>query len=143
MNREILFRGKRVDNGEWVYGAYGNHTSLDAMIIDRPYPTSGGDLSAIGFWVVDPSTVGQYTGLTDKNERKIFDGDIINACEDGEDYIYTVRWCGGAYPAFDVKPDIDCDSNGLSYLYWFGAGIEVIGNIHDNQEMVGGADSVS
>lgn len=47
--REILFRGKRVDNGEWVKGAYGKHTSFDAMIMDRPYPTINGDLSALNF----------------------------------------------------------------------------------------------
>lgn len=86
---------------------------------------------------VDPQTVGQYIGVTDKNGVNVFDGDIIRAIAEGEEEIYTVEWCGDRkYPAFDLKPQIDCDGNGLSYLLWVEAEIEVIGNVHDNPELL-------
>lgn len=65
--REILFRGKRVDNGEWVYGSF--HKKFEScFIIPLPIITSQSK--------VDPATVGQYTGLT-ANGRQIFEGDIV------------------------------------------------------------------
>lgn len=135
--REILFRGKRQDNGEWVFGCFGQHTTLDAFIIKKPYPDVRGEISALGFWSVEPATVGQYTGLTDRNGVKIFEMDIARFKRFGTRYIgkiiYNQKTAGfellwntivGAYG----EKATHCANLSVS------EDIEVIGNIHDNPE---------
>lgn len=76
--REILFRGKRVDTGEWVYGAYCHYDDIeDNGKDDCDYIIQKHNGEHFPFVKVIPSTIGQYTGLTDKNGKKIFQGDII------------------------------------------------------------------
>ena len=121
--REILFRGKRTDNGEWVEGDvlqtryHSGHIEYQIMPqtpVSSAYP-------------VLPETVGQYTGLTDKNRKKIFEGDIIEFHEE----IGKIK-----YSDYDAAFDIIFDTWNTNFSVTDGRRIEVIGNIHDNPELM-------
>ena len=90
--REILFRGKRIDNGEWVEGYFVN---LWLMHYRQHQPIIT-DNNAVSY-DVDPYTVGQYTGLCDKNGKKIFEGDIMAFTAYGFDYVRTVEFADGSF----------------------------------------------
>lgn len=131
--REILFRAKRLDNGEWVYGSYYHccGTAYGATFIV---------VNDFGFIEVIAHTVGQYTGLKDKNGNKIFEGDIVQyQPEYATEPIHSVvEYCADKfnYPAFDLK-NHDYEANGLQCAHEEGVGCEVIGNIHDNSALLG------
>ena len=125
--REILFRGKRKDNGEWVYGNYGFN---DTFTAENHYIFQ----NKAWEYFVDPATVGQFTGLTDKNGKRVFEGDIL-AMKGMEKLIIegVVRYgtfnctcCHGVYGWFVDGGDI----REAEYMR------EVIGNIHDNPELL-------
>ena len=143
--REILFRGKRYMDGEWVDGS---------LFIDEKKEKHEILVGYVNFrygWEVDPATVGQYTGLT-QNGVKIFEGDMFRM-DDDEDEVGVIifkdgcfrleihglcgTWtesgfeeCGGGYGIIECEP-ID---------YWYIRDMEVIGNIHDNPELLKGEE---
>ena len=128
--REILFRGKRID-GLWVEGAGITVRESDANILSE----LGGSYG-LKWCQVYPETVGQYTGLTDKNGKKIFEGDIIKIPDDFYEFghnageIYEVYFCCGG---FRLKPKY---TKARGYWLEDDETVEVIGNIHDNQELL-------
>lgn len=114
MMREILFRGKRIDNGEWLYGDL-YHRNEEALI--RNYHE--------GYCVaIDPSTIGQYTGLT-ANGKKIFEGDIIEI----RGYVYYCCWDEGNLEFMLIN---EKESFGMGYAA--SPRMNVIGNVHDNSK---------
>lgn len=120
MSREILFRGKRIDNKEWVYGVPFFIESEEKAFIINNCSTLYFDKNISFKGVeVDCETIGQYTGLKDKNGVKIFEGDILNNKE-------IVVFEDGS---FNIKSDsarIVLNNNIAQHLL-------VIGNIHDNE----------
>lgn len=128
--REILFRGKRLDNREWAYGYLVQAVKSTKFWIDC---SASDGIVAIHF--VEPSTVGQYTGLTDKNGVKIFEGDILRFSTGTLHEVVFEQRNGHAYFGWVVNGletwNFDCD---------FLRKLEVIGNIHDNPELLKGGD---
>jgi uncharacterized phage protein (TIGR01671 family) len=123
MNREILFRGKRKDNGEWAYGFFSMQNLGHKFV---PVILQFDTKSIIPVDVI-PETVGQYTGLKDKNGMKFFDGDIFR---DSIGNIAVVEWEGeGRFLGMTIERE-------RKILYINREPIvEVIGNIHDNPEL--------
>ena len=141
--REIEFRGKTKD-GEWVYGYldYRDNQFFINEVFETP-PTWQDPCGDTHYerHLIDHETIGQYTGLNDKNGNKIFEGDIVNFtifdCFDCDTQYTGHVFYDVNYARFVIKFSNDCDD-------WFHIGtvvrqddeIEIIGNIHDNQEMV-------
>jgi len=156
MNRTIKFRGKRVDNGEWVYGGLWISYANDYYIIDSVWlnrlRTKGGK-TTYGFedekqlfWV-KRETVGQFIEETDTNDNELYEGDIIKYL-DGEyetedtpeeDYLVDYIVWGGIhhYPAFDLVNN-HFEMNGIYEIWDGGFGVHKIGNIYDNPELLKG-----
>lgn len=123
--RTIKFRGKRVDNGEWVYGYLHLPIGGENMMIQVSNTDSFG---------VVPDTVGQFTGLLDKNGAEIYEGDVV-VLRRGVKNIsntQTIEWCSHLSAFVRVIDDMDAHfiSEADMGLY------EVIGNIHDNPELL-------
>lgn len=137
--REILFRGKRIDNDEWVYGSF----VMDATELRQRERQIADLILANGFirrydfqnrkvemFEVERDTVGQYTGLTDKNGKRIFEGDIITY-KDGlfGCMLSEVRYRNGC---FEAKTFHNWNSPAID-IVMEESEVEVIGNMFDNQ----------
>lgn len=133
--REILFKAKRIDNGEWVEGFY--------QFSDWIYPTTG-ELAERKYYIrpirsqdafeVNPDTICQYTGLNDKNGNKVFIGDIVRcSCGCPHEVIWLEEYGGtyvGGMPAIYLS--------GLLNGYAWTNSEEIIGNVFDNADLVKG-----
>ena len=148
--REILFRGKRTDNGKWKCGDLLSPNEFNAIphIVYIAYLNEYGDIGEISTPVI-PETVGQFTGLTDKNGVRIFEGDIVKCTDTINDFEfnavvefgnpngeynwgYQLKFISGEESNFDILCWVDMEETG--------AYIEIIGNIHDNPELLEGGE---
>ena len=130
-NAEIKFRGKKFDTGEWVYGYY--HLTIHSQTHCIDVPMADFDNSIL--WHVNPATVGQFTGLKDKEGREIYEGDIVRfkkeyQAELPSDAIFQIVFDEGAF----------CGENTdwkeyLGVLVDVGT-VEVIGNVHEHPELL-------
>lgn len=132
--REIKFRGKRLDNGEWVIGLlvkmWGEYHILDWDDENTAYP-------------VDPNTIGQYTGLKDKNGKEIWEGDVF---KDERGVVRSVFRVPGGLAIEDNPVSFGYDHRAPVYPYspiadsqnvsWLAQCCEVIGNIHDDPKLL-------
>ena len=133
--REILFRGQRVVNDVWGYGSLIEYPDGDTFICGT---TNFSDV--LEKFEVIPKTIGQYTGLTDKNGTKIFEGDIVaqdwyDYNEPSDDSFGEVLFCGYdcSFSVLDINKDGIVPLGRCHAYHWE---VEVIGNIHDNPELL-------
>lgn len=131
MSREIKFRAWDDEAKVWVSPEHYFITPLGHVALK--YERDG----VKGLLTVDDFILEQYTGLKDINGADIYEGDIVSCTYPGEDPdIYTVAWQGPDYPAFDLVPQGHFDANGLSEVALSDWVVEVIGNIHENSELL-------
>lgn len=127
--REILFRGKRVDNGKWMYGSLYVCGRKDGKCEIANYDRKI-NIERFAYEVI-PETVGQYTGLTDKTGNKIFEGDIL---------VTPLSYIGTVMDIVEYKNGSFVRNNGRRKNPYLenGSASRIIGNIHDNPELLGG-----
>lgn len=123
--RQIKFRGKNIHTGEWLYGDY--HREGKTHYITKP-----GDFlreyAPIEF-MVDVNTIGQFTGLHDKDGKEIYEGDILAIPADYDDPDETVIFCDGCFMVDDGRYK-------TAFCHACVTIRSVIGNIHDNPELL-------
>lgn len=130
--REILFKAKRIDNGKWVEGYYQKRYCLsdneESLIFH---------VDSYKVWEyaeIIPETLCQFTGLCDKNGKRIWENDIVRLVYDGEEHIYQIIWDNSE---LDFKAANGEENYGSNFEYLLCCDdIEVIGNIFDNPELL-------
>ena len=135
MKSEIKFRGKRLDSMEWVYGSLVGVDDTYVIVDYRDFSWNPHtDVNAFWFDMenneVDPDTVGQYTGLKDKNGREIYEGDIV--C------LGDAKRRSGVIVRSDTEPAFVLEVNDTAFdIYYRNQHrYEVVGNIYDNPELL-------
>lgn len=151
MAREILFKAKRIDNGEWVEGSLIDSGNHEQVFIYRHY--DGASIMPVRNLVyhrmvaVDSDTICQYTGLTDKNGNKIWENDILSVLligETDEQKENCIVRYGRKAENFRIELGFNLEWTKTDYLrcdigFWTeNREVEVIGNIFDNPELIGG-----
>ncbi|MCM1301981.1 MAG: YopX family protein [Bacteroides cellulosilyticus] len=142
MTREIKFRGKRLDNGEWVCGDlienqgrfFIYHASSEITLNDD----ESGKIT-ITATEVDPATVGQYTGLKDKNGKEIYEGDILERYNE-EGITMHINYFGSQFGCIQHWDGVDNEGSLYPLDNYLTEEWEVIGNIHDNPELLKGSN---
>lgn len=136
--REILFRGKRAVNEKWVYGSLLIQTG-ERINKDELTPDEYRILGCRGEnYLVNPKTVGQYTGLRDKNGTRIFEGDVIRIEFQQDFYIGKICWADD-FLGWVVKFLDGTTPETMELINFYNTKyVEVIGNIHDNPELLEG-----
>lgn len=160
MEREILFRGKRVDNGDWVHGYYVKYQPCAGKnkFVVGIVPEYASSLYLIE---VIPETLGRFTGLTDMNEVKIFEGDILRSNNNPKDIRQVIF---GEFMVIDFEMESETDEvtgwycdiiptdalsrtrpfclpMPLTDYYIDRCNVDVVGNIHDNPELLKGEEN--
>ena len=156
MNNRYICKAKRKDNGEWIEGLFsiGNFAGREYYAIERREKRLLSRISCDSQWTMQPyevipETVGQCTGLKDKNGKLIFEGDILHiktgkgwSCPIGTDIYYKVVFTEFNIECYSCTEYIgfmaERSSGSLSSIYYIvtSYGAEVIGNIHDNPELL-------
>lgn len=150
--REILFRAKAINrdpdreyrtdykNGDWVYGLVSKLYDEDFYEEFPHIPAEMTNKDGVSGIDIDYKTIGQYTGLTDKNGNKIFEGDILKIGIEEDDYVLCEVYEYRGVMCVDYETP-DWDFNALAFLDDDNVFIfEIIGNIHDNPELTGGKE---
>ena len=124
MKREPLFKAKRVDNGAWVEGSLIGNDVIVGKIVEFEE-----DYFCTEFWYkVDSATVGQFTGMTDKKGKKLFEGDVYSMGE--KNILYVVIFDKSQFIGKQVG------NRSLAGLEYWKSDIEIVGNVYDNPELL-------
>lgn len=143
MSREIKFRGKRIDNGEWVCGGYTENDGKAFIVVRTRYIPDTRDWDTVEYYEnnpcyhltmidVDPDTVGQYIGVDDKNGREIYNWDVVRT---NSSLLCKVVWFSSPqYQGWDLEPIESKNPAPKKRELW--SDLEVIGNVYENADLL-------
>ena len=134
--REIKFRAKDEDTGEWIYGGIVHQTDFYGDTCDKWFIITGNETNDydIGYpYLVEEKSIGQYTGLKDKNGKEIYEGDVLQV-KGIVDLLYIVKFYNGHF--FGISQYDEHYESPLTIENTLFHGIEVIGNIYENPDLL-------